>query len=321
MSPAWRIGIDLGGTKIEGALLGDEAKSPLARLRIPTPRGAGYEPIIEAIVGVARELLGCVPGGAPASIGVGIPGTISTTHGRVKNANTTELNGRPLRADLEERLGRPVLCENDANCFALAEALHGAGTGARCVFGVILGTGVGGGIVLDGRIWSGAQGIAGEWGHMILDRSGPPCYCGRNGCVETFLSGPGITRAYLAAGGDERPAEEIWRRAGEADPRAKTVVEEYKSRFGYALAQMINLVDPDVVVLGGGVSNSPGLADEARERIRPHIFNDEVLTDIRRHAIGDSAGVLGAAWLGGGTSGPHPVPFGGYPNSPLEEVQ
>jgi fructokinase len=300
MKNAWRIGIDLGGTKIEGVLLGDDPRTPLERVRISTPRGAGYEAIVEAIVGLAHTLLSRTPAGGEATIGIGIPGTISTTHGRVKNANTTELNGHALRDDLLSRLDRPVSCENDANCFVLAEALHGAGRGARCVFGVILGTGVGGGIVHDGRIWSGAQGIAGEWGHMVLDASGPPCYCSRRGCVETFLSGPAITRAYVVAGGEARPAAEIWASAVglSPDPRARAVVATYKSRFGYALAQVINVLDPDVIVLGGGVSNSPGLAEEAGELIRPHLFNDEVLTVVRRHILGDSAGVLGAAWLG-----------------------
>ncbi len=326
MTPPFRIGIDLGGTKIEGVLLGEDPLRPLHRLRVPTPRGEGYEAIVEAIVGLARGLArGASEGGnapdrgtatlpgaladrriAPdrgsVSIGIGIPGTISATHGRVKNANTTELNGRPLRADLEARLGLPVLCENDANCFALAEALHGAGKGKRCVFGVILGTGVGGGIVLDGRIWRGAQGIAGEWGHMALEPAGPPCYCGRRGCVETILSGPGLVRSYEALGGTRRTAAEIWARGkGSADdPLARRAVEEYLARFGAALAQVINLLDPDAIVLGGGVSNSPGLAEEAPPRIRPHVFNDETLTIVRRHELGDSAGVLGAAWLGGG---------------------
>jgi fructokinase len=317
----FRIGIDLGGTKIEGVLLGDEPTRPLHRLRVPTPRGRGYEAILAEIVGIARELESHASGDGIVRIGIGIPGTISATHGRVKNANTTELNGRPLQTDLEERLGRAVLCENDANCFALAETLHGAGRGKRCVFGVILGTGVGGGIVMDGRIWQGAQGIAGEWGHMLLDPSGPPCYCGRRGCVETILSGPGLVRSYETLGGAPRTAAEIWARAkGEGDdPPARRAVEEYQARFGEALAQVINVLDPNVIVLGGGVSNSPGLAEGAPERIRPHVFNDETLTIVRRHELGDSAGVLGAAWLGGGTEGPHPIPSVRFPSVPEEE--
>ncbi|MBD3161204.1 MAG: ROK family protein, partial [Candidatus Eisenbacteria bacterium] len=184
-----RVGIDLGGTKTEGVVLAENPVEPVYRKRFATPRSAGYDGVLTAVVDLARELLDRA--GSGASLGIGIPGIISTTHGRVKNENTTDLIGRPLQQDLEERLGRPVRVENDANCFALAEALHGAGRTARCVFGVILGTGVGGGIVFDGRIWPGAQGIAGEWGHTILEPDGPPCYCGRRGCVETFLSGPG----------------------------------------------------------------------------------------------------------------------------------
>jgi fructokinase len=292
-----RIGIDLGGTKIEGVLLGDAPCTPIRRERIPTPRGRGYEPILEAIEGLVRGLLAAAPADVP-TIGIAIPGTISRSHGRVKNANTTELNGRSLGDDLRRRLDRDLVVENDANCFALAEALLGAGKGHRCVFGVILGTGVGGGIVLDGRIWGGAQGIAGEWGHTVLDLAGPACYCGRKGCVETFLSGPGLEAAYRDRSGMTLPAAEIWSRGMNGTERqASACVETYKSLLGRALAQVINILDPDVVVLGGGVSRSPGLAEEAPERIRPWLFNDEVLTRIARHSLGDSAGVLGAAWL------------------------
>ncbi len=298
MSWPYRIGIDLGGTKIEGVILGEDPIRPIRTIREATPRGSGYEAIVEAVCDLAGSLQGAVEGGGSATIGIGIPGTISATHGRVKNANTNELIGHAFRADLEARLGSRVRMENDANCFALAEALHGAAAGARCVFGVILGTGVGGGIVLDGRIWSGAQGIAGEWGHMTLDPEGPDCYCGRRGCVETFLSGPGLERAYRDVCGETTRAEEIWARAGTGEATAAAVVESYRADFGFALAQVVNLLDPDVVVLGGGVSNSPGLAEDACELMRPHMFNDEVRTVVRRHLLGDSAGVLGAAWLG-----------------------
>ncbi len=292
-----RIGIDLGGTKIEGVVLAEHPTEPLFRKRVATPRGLGYEAILDAIVTLARECMAAAADPS-ASFGIGIPGILSTTHGRVKNANTVELIGRPLGEDLERAIGRPITVENDANSFALAEALHGAGKGARCVFGVILGTGVGGGIVLDGKIWSGAQGIAGEWGHMILDRSGPRCYCGRNGCVETFLSGPGLSREYAAMGGADIPCEEIWARAAAGETIGREAIEAYRARFGFALSQVVNLLDPDVIVLGGGVSKAPGLAEDAAALMRPHLFNDEVRTAVRRHALGDSAGVLGAAWLG-----------------------
>jgi fructokinase len=294
-----RIGIDLGGTKIEGVVLGDHPTAPILRERIPTPREEGYEAIVTALVQLVQRLEAKVPGGR-ASVGVGIPGTVSASHGRVKNANTTALIGKPLQEDLEARVGHRIEIENDANCFALAEALHGAGRGARCVFGVILGTGVGGGIVLDQRIWSGAQGIAGEWGHTTLYPEGPPCYCGRQGCVELYLSGTGLSRSYAMCGEEEIPAEEIWSRAEAGEPIAGEVVQHYKDNFGRALAQVVNILDPDVIVLGGGVSNAPRLAEEATTLMRPHLFNDEVLTRVSRHRLGDSAGVLGAAWLGEG---------------------
>ncbi|MFB3909795.1 MAG: ROK family protein [Candidatus Eisenbacteria bacterium] len=307
-----RIGIDLGGTKTEGVLLGSDPVAPLARRRIPTPRGSGYASILSAVVDLARSLLDEAAGDVPG-IGVGIPGTISGTHRRVKNANTTELIGHPLEDDLASALGIAVRCENDANCFALAEALHGAGRGARCVFGVILGTGVGGGIVHDGVVWPGAQGIAGEWGHNLLDAGGPPCYCGRRGCVETFLSGPALARAYREAGGGtggsadegsreggrnrEATARDVFEREAEGDPIARAVLAEYRRRLGQGLAQVVNILDPDVIVLGGGVSNAPGLAESAPDLLFPFLFNDESTTVVRRHELGDSAGVLGAAWL------------------------
>ena len=301
MTSPLRIGIDLGGTKIEGVLLGEHPTEPLIRRRIATPRAEGYEAILDAIAGLVRSLEFAGPGGKN-TIGIGIPGTVSASHGLVKNANTVELIGRPLSADLERKLDRSIFVENDANCFALAEALHGAGRGARCVFGVILGTGVGGGIVLDRRIWPGSQGIAGEWGHTLFDPAGPPCYCGRRGCVEVYLSGPGLENDYKGAGGSALPAAEIWARAGSGETLALRIVASYKERFGRALAQVVNILDPDVIVLGGGVSNAPGLAEEAPALIRPYLFNDEILTEVRRHALGDSAGVLGAAWLGAGAT-------------------
>jgi fructokinase len=308
-----RIGIDLGGTKIEGVLLGADPVVPLRRVRIPTPRAEGYDAILAAVSGMIFDLLG--DAGGVATVGVGIPGTISTTHGRVKNANTTSLIGHPFARDLEKKVGCPVLVENDANCFALAEALQGAGRGARCVFGVILGTGVGGGIVLDRRIWRGAQGIAGEWGHMTLEPGGPGCYCGRRGCVETFLCGPAVARSYEEQSGTVCDASEVWGRAQQGEEAARRVTERYKERLGFALAQVVNVLDPDVIVLGGGVSNAPALAEEILPRLRPHLFNDEIETRILRHELGDSAGVLGASWLG---SDPPPQSPGNAPAARLE---
>lgn len=298
MRGGYRIGIDLGGTKIEGVVLGEDPVEPIRRIRVATPRGSGYAGIVAEVCDLVALLRNAIGGDEDVTIGIGIPGMISATHGRVKNANTNELIGHPFRTDLEARLGMQVRMENDANCFALAEALHGAGAGARCVFGVILGTGVGGGIVFDGRIWSGSQGIAGEWGHMTLDPEGPDCYCGRRGCVEMFLSGPAVERVYREVSGESAQAEEVWTRAAAGDAAAAAAIESYRADFGFALAQVVNLLDPDVIVLGGGVSKAPGLAEDACDLMRPHMFNDEVRTVVRRHRLGDSAGVLGAAWLG-----------------------
>jgi fructokinase len=214
----------------------------------------------------------------------------------LKNSNTTCLNGRPLHADLEARLGMPVRLENDANCFALAEARLGAARGHRVVFGVILGTGVGGGIVFDGRLWAGPQHIAGEWGHHAIDPAGPACYCGQRGCVETMLAGPALEAAY---GGGASVAE-VAARAAAGETRARDVLDRYLDRFGRALANIVNVLDPDVVVLGGGVSNLDALYDRGRDAVARYVFNDELRTPIVRHALGDTAGVLGAALLGAG---------------------
>ncbi|TMB05008.1 MAG: ROK family protein, partial [Deltaproteobacteria bacterium] len=230
-------------------------------------------------------------------VGIGTPGSLSARDGTLKNSNTTCLNGRPLHADLERRLGLRVLLENDANCFALAEARAGAGQGRAMVFGVILGTGVGGGIVHEGRIWVGPQHIAGEWGHHAIDPSGPACYCGQRGCVETMISGPALEVAYRAAGGSPATAAEVAARAAAGEPRATAVVDRYLDRFGRALANVINILDPDVVVLGGGVSRLDALYTQGREAVARYVFNDELRTPIVPNRLGDSAGVIGAALL------------------------
>ena len=288
------IGIDLGGTKIEGAVV-DAAGHILVRRRVPTERERGYRHIVDRVATLARELLQEVPG--CARIGIGTPGSLSVRDGTLKNSNTTCLNGRPLLADLEARLGIDVCIDNDANCFALAEALGGAGQGRAMVFGVILGTGVGGGLVHHGRVWSGPQHIAGEWGHHRIDPAGPECYCGQRGCVETLLSGPALEAAYRAAGGRPCGAEELAARAAAGDPLAVSVLERYLDTFGYALANVINILDPDLVVLGGGLSNLDVLYTRGRDAVARHVFNDELRTPIVRPRLGDSAGVLGAALL------------------------
>jgi fructokinase len=287
------IGIDLGGTKIEGIVLSPDG-AELKRTRIATGRDRGYEHILDRVAKVVDVLRPHAP--RATTIGVGTPGSLSR-RGLLKNSNTTCLNGRPLGDDLARRVGCAVVLENDANCFALAEATSGAGRGHRCVFGVILGTGVGGGIVMDGRVWSGPQHVAGEWGHHTIDPAGPPCYCGKRGCVETFLSGPSISAAYAAAGGRIADAEAVVQRADQGDAIAARVVEEWLACFGRALGNVINVLDPDAIVLGGGLSNVFALYDRGRNAVARHVFNDECTTPILRNALGDSAGVVGAAWL------------------------
>jgi fructokinase len=290
------IGVDLGGTKIEGVAL-DAAGRPVHRVRVATERERGYEHIVGRVADVVAGLRPHAPD-AP-SIGIGTPGSLSARDGRLKNSNTTCLNGRPLRADLEARIGMPVRLENDANCFALAEALDGAGRGYALVFGVILGTGVGGGIVHRGTLWSGPQHVAGEWGHHAIDPAGPACYCGRRGCVETMLSGPALEAAHRAAGGPSCPAREVAARASAGEPAAAAALSRYVDVFGRALANLIAILDPEVIVLGGGLSNLDDLYGRGRDAVARYVFNDELRTPIVRNALGDSAGVLGAALLSG----------------------
>ena len=288
-----RIGIDLGGTKIEAVALEADG-SERVRRRIDTPRGE-YEGTIRAIA----DLVNAVEAetGARGSVGVGMPGAISPATSLVKNANSTWLIGRTLQPDLEHALGRPVRLANDANCFALSEASDGAGAGARVVFGVILGTGVGAGIVVDGQPLVGVNAIAGEWGHNMLpwpdadEWPGPPCYCGRTGCVETFLCGRGLELAY----GSGAPDARLIAAAGGA--RATAAIEIYARRLAKALASVINVLDPDVIVLGGGLSNIDRLYARVPELWTEWVFSDRVDTRLARARHGDSSGVRGAAWL------------------------
>jgi fructokinase len=294
-----RIGIDLGGTKIEGVALGDDG-AVLLRHRVPTPRD-DYEATLDAIAGVVRELEARL--GQRGTVGVGMPGTLSPATRRVKNANSTWLNGRPLDHDLEAVLDRPLRFANDANCFALSEAVDGVAAGARLVFGVILGTGTGGGIVLDRRVWTGPNAIAGEWGHNPLpwpdegERPGPPCYCGRAGCLETFLSGPGLIRDHRSATGEERTAPEIVAAVAAGDEGAAGTLRRYESRLARGLAAVVNLLDPDVIVAGGGMSNVPRLYETVPRLWTPYVFSDRVDTRLVPARHGDSSGVRGAAWL------------------------
>ena len=273
----------------------DERLAPRERVRVATERERGYEHIVDRVAEVVAALRPHAPD--VTCVGIGTPGSISSRDGTLKNSNTTCLNGRPLRVDLEERLGLPVRLENDANCFALAEARGGAGQGHAMVFGVILGTGIGGGIVHRGVLWPGPQHIAGEWGHHRLEPDGPPCYCGQRGCVETMLAGPALEAGYRAASGEVCPAAEIARRAAAGEAAAASVMTTYLDRFGRALANVLTILDPDVVVLGGGLSNVEALYTAGRDAVARYVFNDELRTPIVPNRLGDSAGVIGAALL------------------------
>ena len=296
-----RIGIDLGGTKIEIAVLGADGV-PALRRRVATPAGdygATVAAIGRLVADAERER------GARCTVGVAMPGALSLATGLVKNANSTCLIGRPLKADLESLLGREVRLANDANCFALSEAVDGAARGARVVFGVILGTGVGGGIVVGGEVLEGANAIAGEWGHNPMPLAGdeprplPRCYCGREGCVETFLSGPGISADHERATGERLQADAIARRAGEGDAACEATLARHEERLARSLAIVVNILDPDVIVLGGGLSNLPRLYGSVPALWGAHVFSDEVRTRLLPPAHGDSGGVRGAAWLWG----------------------
>lgn len=291
-----KIGVDLGGSKIElVALAGDRME--LLRRRVPAPRG-DYLATVSAIAGLVRYAENEL--GQQGSIGIGIPGAESRITGLIKNANSTWLIGRPLRRDLEQTLQCEVRLANDANCFALSEATDGAAAGAEVVFGAILGTGVGGGIVAHGRVIAGANGIAGEWGHNRLpgdEPVWPACYCSRKGCVETFLSGPGITRDHAEHGGEVLEAADIAARAAAGDTACEAALCRYEARFARALAEVVNILDPDVIVLGGGLSNLDRLYANVPNLWREHVFSDHVATRLVKNLHGDASGVRGAAWL------------------------
>jgi fructokinase len=294
-----RIGIDLGGTKIEGIAL-DASSVVAARRRVPTPQG-DYEGTVRAIVDLVRHLERET--GGKSSVGLGMPGIISPATGLVKNANSVCLNGRPLDRDLEKALGRPLRIENDANCFALSEASDGAAAGRGCVFGVILGTGTGGGVVVGGRILHGRNAVGGEWGHNPMpwpdpgEWPGESCYCGRAGCIETFLSGPGLARDYTRATGQPMDPVEIVRRAEAGDTSAVSCLDRYANRLARALATIINVIDPDAIVLGGGLSGIERLYRDVPEQWSRYVFSDCVATELLPPKFGDASGVRGAAWL------------------------
>jgi len=293
-----RLGVDLGGTKTEIVAL--EGPREVLRRRVDSPRG-DYAATVATIAGLVEAAEAEL--GKPGTVGVGIPGAVSPATGLVKNANSTWLIGRPLDRDLGERLRREVRVANDANCFALSEAADGAGAGEGVVFGVIAGTGTGAGITVDGRVLTGANAIAGEWGHNPLpwptaeEAPGPECYCGRRGCIETFLSGPGLAADHRRATGAERSPEDIAAAAGEGDPGCRASLDRYVHRMARALAHVINILDPDVIVLGGGMGNIADLYRRVPERWGPFVFSDRVVTRLVPPVHGDSGGVRGAAWL------------------------
>ena len=294
-----RIGIDLGGTKIELVVLHRDGNVRW-RKRVPTPRH-DYRATLEAIAALVREAEAAV--GTTASIGIGTPGSPSPRDGRIRNANSTCLNGQALQHDLEALLERPLRLANDANCLAVSEAADGAAAGAHTVFAAILGTGVGGGIVIDGRLLVGANAVAGEWGHNPLplptvdDLPLPACYCGRAGCIETWLSGPGMSADHLRHGGEALDAATIAALAAAGDPACDATLARYEARLARALAGVINLLDPDVIVLGGGLSRIERLYVNVPRLWGAHVFSDQVVTRLLPARHGDASGVRGAAWL------------------------
>lgn len=294
-----KLGVDLGGTKTEIIALDDNGKT-LLRRRVATPSGdyrATLNMITDLVAQADNEL------GARYPIGFGTPGSRSPIDGKMRNCNSTCLNGQPLLEDLQSLLRRPVAMANDANCLALSEATDGAGAGEKVVFAVILGTGVGAGIVINGEVMPGANGIAGEWGHNPLpspnenERPGAECYCGRRGCIETFLSGPGMKRDHFNVNGEHREAHEINERATANNRQCESTLQRYEERLARSLAYVINILDPDVIVLGGGLSNIARLYDNVPRQWDRYIFSDSVRTRLVRNKHGDSSGVRGAAWL------------------------
>lgn len=289
----FKIGIDLGGTKIETVILNPDG-TEIYRNRVLTLQERGYAAIINTLAECYSNAVTVIDNKAH-SFGIGTPGSISHKTGLMKNSNTLCLNGKPILKDLQRLINRPVAIENDANCFAMAEALVGAGKGYAVVFGVIMGTGCGGGIVIQNKVLNGLQSLGGEWGHMTIDPQGPLCYCGKRGCVETYISGTGISDRFYDLTGKRLPAKHIL--DGDS-AEAIQVKELFFEQFGRALSNVISIIDPDVVVLGGGLSNYLPLYSTGIEQVEKYVFGAELSTPILQHKTGDSAGVLGAAWIG-----------------------
>ena len=290
-----RIAIDMGGTKTEIMLTENDPFKIIERKRVPTNREKGYSYILENLANLIlayRNKCQTAP-----LIGMGIPGTISPKTGLVRNANTTCLIGKPLKTDLEKRIGLPVYIENDANCFALSEALYGAGKGYENVMGIIMGTGMGGGLILSGKLWGGRQGIAGEFGHSSINFNGLKCWCGQKGCLEMYLSGPAIEENYKNISGQKLSVEEIYGRYTSQESAAETAMNDLLDHFSRGMANLIACFDPDIIVIGGGVSNLPILYTEGVRRTSQRIFSDSMDTPIVKNQLGDSSGIFGAALL------------------------
>jgi fructokinase len=293
----YRIGIDLGGTKTEVVLLAPDGAVVLRR-RVTTPLADGYEAVVATVSRLIREAMVQLPAGASVTTGVGIPGSLDETAGLVRNANSTCLIGRPFHTDLEAVLGRPVGMRNDADCFTLAECREGAGRGYGLVFGVIMGTGCGGGICIDGAVREGPHRIAGEWGHFAIDPAGDECYCGNRGCVETKISGSGVESAFFRQYGERLTMDRIVAGARTGEPRCRSAFDRFLDDFGRALGGLISILDPDAVVLGGGLSDIDELYTDGVERVRRYVFHNDIRTPILRNTLGNAAGVFGAAWIG-----------------------
>lgn len=293
----FRIGIDLGGTKIEAILL-DPVDAVMLRRRKTTPLVDGYSAIVATVADMVQDMSSQVPPGVPVTVGIGIPGSIDAATGLVRNANSTCLIGRPLQADLECALGRQVGMRNDADCFILAECRMGGGRGYGLVFGVIMGTGCGGGICIDSVVREGPHLIAGEWGHLSVDPAGEACYCGNRGCVETKISGSGVENAFARQYDERLSMVQIVAGARDGEPRCCKVFERFLDDFGRCLGGLISILDPDAVVLGGGLSNIDELYTAGIGRVQQYAFHDNLRTPILKNKLGDSAGVFGAAWIG-----------------------
>ena len=293
----YRIGIDLGGTKTEVIIL-DEENEVVHRRRISTPGRDNYEKILESIHGLYNQTIQQIPKDSEFTIGIGIPGSINTETQRVQNANTTCLIGKPFQKDLRQLLNREIGIDNDANCFTLAENRMGSARGYHLVFGIIMGTGCGGGICIDGKIHQGRNGIGGEWGHFSIDPEGEICYCGNRGCVETKISGSGVEKALFSKFDIQLTMQDIVSRARLGDTQCREVFQTFLDDFGRCLGGLISTLDPDAIVLGGGLSNIDELYTAGVDHIKRYAFHNDIKTPILKHRLGDSAGVFGAAWIG-----------------------